>query len=99
MAAANDNIWVIFIDAETKEVIRQKIKYDWELMKSMIKTDLIEAVRILDYPPTYVLCDENGRLKPDEYRKFIQIHVGPNIVYEGNLMIVGHMVTNFLTVY
>ena len=87
--AAKSKIKVIFIDKVTKEVTKKVIDYDWEHMKSMIGTSIIEAVRILDYPLTYVLCDENGRLQEEENKKYTQIHIGPSIVFEGNLMLVG----------
>ena len=82
-------IWVIFINPTDQTIERKQIDHDWDLMKSMIDTRIIEALRILDYPTTYVLCDEEGRLKGEDYQKFTKMTLGYENVYEGNLMLVG----------
>ena len=83
-----NKIWVIVVDPFKKEVIKQKINNDLTSIKKLINLDdseLVESVRLYDYPVTYVLCDENGRLKSGD-KRYVEIK---NIVYTGKCVIIG----------
>ena len=62
MIAEKNYIWVINIDAHTKEVEYVQVDASYENMKKILKTDTIQAQKLNQKFPVYMLMDENARL-------------------------------------
>tara|TARA_R110002153_G_scaffold209534_1_gene362126 strand:+ start:14982 stop:15371 length:390 start_codon:yes stop_codon:yes gene_type:complete len=78
--------WVIIIDPFTKEILRTKIETSLDNIKKILDCDYIESVTLYNYPQTFVLCDENGRVNRKEKEEYTKI--GSN-VYVNKVMLIG----------
>ena len=71
MQKEKDNkCFVIFCDAFKKETSYMRVDATLEGLKDLLKCEMIESVRLFDYPPTVILVDENARLSNIEHRRF-----------------------------
>lgn len=65
-----DNHFVIICDAHSKETSYIKIDTNLDNIKSILDCDMVESVRLHSYPSTYMLLDENARLRDIDHKYF-----------------------------
>tara|TARA_R110001592_G_scaffold93713_2_gene271885 strand:+ start:400 stop:774 length:375 start_codon:yes stop_codon:yes gene_type:complete len=66
-------IWVIRVDAHTKEITGELQEPSLKNLYKVLKTEMIQAVRLYSYPNVYMLMDENARVWCDEERLFFSL--------------------------
>ena len=73
MISEKNYIWVINIDAHTKEVGYVQVDRSYENMKKILKTDTIQAQKLNQKFPVYMLMDENARLWCEGEKLFFRL--------------------------
>jgi len=67
------DIWVIRIDAHTKEISGELQSPTLANLYKVLKTEMIQAVRLYSYPNVYMLMDENARVWCDEEKLYFNL--------------------------
>ena len=67
------DIWVIRVDAHTKEISGELQSPTLKNLYKVLKTDMIQAVRLYSYPNVYMLMDENARVWCDEEKLYFNL--------------------------
>jgi hypothetical protein len=70
MIETQNKCFAIICDAFKCETSYISIDASLEGLKKVLKCDMIESVRLFDYPPTVMLLDEDARLRDIEHRHF-----------------------------
>ena len=78
--------WVILIDPFKQEILRTKIDTSLDNIKKLLDCVFIESVTLYNYPQTYVLCDENGRINRKDKERYTKIG---NNIYVGKVLLIG----------
>ena len=65
-----DNHYAIICNAFKKETSFIQIDTSLENIRKILDCEMVESVQLFSYPPTYMLLDEEARIRDIEKREF-----------------------------